>query len=54
MKDQLLLVLLRRLGGIGNDVVVPIKEVDDTGGLLMSMRIDFVQRDFVFRIEKKQ
>lgn len=36
MKDQLLLVLLQRLGG---DVSIPVSEVDATGSLLCSMQL---------------
>lgn len=44
MKDQLLLVLLQRLGG---DVKLPIAEIDATGSLLCSMQL--VDGDTAFR-----
>jgi len=37
MKDQLLIVLINRLGG---EVDIPAGEVDDTGQFMCSMRID--------------
>ncbi len=36
LKDQLLIVLIRRLGG---KVDIPVSEVDDTGGCLLSFSI---------------
>lgn len=39
-KDQLLLVLLRRLGALEAPVVIPIAEADDTGGLLGAFKIE--------------
>lgn len=49
MKGQLLMVLINRRGG---EVRVPVAEIDDTGGLLLSMRLD--GSTFVFQVEKKQ
>jgi hypothetical protein len=48
-KDQLLIVLLKRLGG---QVSIPITEVDNTGSNTVSFNI----RDgaFNFSVEKKQ
>lgn len=54
LKDQLLIVLLRRLGALEKTVVLPIGEVDDTGGLLCSFRIDPEKRQFEFSLELKQ
>lgn len=36
MKDQLLLVLVKRLGG---DITIPVSEIDDTGQDLMEMQL---------------
>lgn len=49
LKDQLLIVLIKRLGG---KVSLPVAEVDDTGGDLLAFNI----RDGVFNFElrKKQ
>lgn len=51
MKDQLLIVFMKRLGG---SVVMPVSEVDATGGYLFSFRIDFDKKNFHFELEKKQ
>lgn len=51
MKEQLLIVFVRRLGG---DITVPVAEVDDTGGLVMRMDVDQVEKTFRFVIERKQ
>lgn len=54
-KDQLLLALVRRLGG---NVSIPVSEVDQTGGFVLAMRIadieDATKRAFVFELRKKQ
>ncbi len=51
MKDQLLLVLIGRLGGKVN---VPVDEIDNTGGLVLSMCLDEATRSFEFVLGKKQ
>lgn len=51
LKEQLLIVFVRRLGG---DITVPVSEVDDTGGLVMRMDVDQTNRAFRFVIERKQ
>lgn len=50
MKEQLLLVMLQRLGGKAE---IPVSEIDNTGGLLMMMRLDPEKRVFHFEIRKK-
>lgn len=53
-KDQLLLVLIRRLGG---KVEIPVAECDDTGGLVLNMAVkDFPGEAaaFQFELEAKQ
>ena len=49
VKDQLLIVFMRRLGG---RVSVPVAEIDDTGGFTLTLNV----RDGVFNFElgKKQ
>ncbi len=47
-KDQLLIVLLKRLGG---NVDIPIAEVDDTGSNLVSFSV--VDRVFHFEVRRK-
>ena len=49
LKDQLLLVLIRRLGG---DVSIPVSEVDDTGGVLLMMSV--TGNTFNFSVRQKQ
>jgi hypothetical protein len=48
-KDQLLIVLLKRLGG---KVSIPVAEVDDTGSDLVEFNI--VDRVFNFEVRRKQ
>lgn len=48
-KDQLLIVLIKRLGG---NVRLPIAEVDDTGGDLLAFNIE--DGAFNFELRKKQ
>lgn len=48
-KDQLLLVMVKRLGG---KVSIPVEEADDTGGYVLKMNI--IDRIFNFTLEKKQ
>lgn len=50
LKDQLLIVFLKRLGG---KVSIPVAEVDDTGQDLFAFRID-ENRVFHFETRKKQ
>lgn len=46
MKDQLLLVLINRLGG---KVEIPAAEVDGTGGMKMLMRVEN-GKTFIFEV----
>jgi len=48
-KDQLLIALIQRLGGRVN---VPVKDVDQTGGVVLMMNI--VDGSFNFEVRKKQ
>lgn len=49
LKDQLLLVLIERLGG---KVTIPVAEVDNTGGKLLTMSI--TDGNFNLNLERKQ
>lgn len=49
LKDQLIIVLMKRLGGSAS---IPVAEVDDTGGDTLSFNI--IDRVFHFKIGKKQ
>ena len=49
IKSQLLIIFLKRLGG---DLIIPVSEIDDTGGDLFSFKID-KDKNFHFKITKK-
>lgn len=51
-KDQLLIALLNRLGGVGNDIAIPAKEVDDTGQYVVLMAVK--SGIFHFEVRRKQ
>ena len=51
LKDQLLIVFLRRLGG---KLTIPVEEIDDTGDQLFSFKVDAKAREFTFVLEQKQ
>lgn len=48
-KDQLLLVMVKRLGG---KVSIPVEEADETGRYVLKMNI--IDRIFNFTLEQKQ
>ena len=50
LKDQLLIVFLKRLGG---KAAIPVSEIDDTGQDLFAFRVDENQV-FHFEVSKKQ
>ena len=54
LKDQLLIVFLKRLHELGHDLRFPVAEIDDTGQHTLSFRVDPVTRDFHFELQKKQ
>jgi len=49
LKDQLLIVLIKRLGG---KITLPVAEVDDTGQDMLSMSVD-PEKGFYFEVIKK-
>lgn len=51
MKDQLLIVLINRLGG---QVEIPVAEIDATDGIGLAMRVDPVKRIFYFEVQKRE
>jgi hypothetical protein len=51
LKDQLLIVFLKRLQSLGHNLEFPVSEVDDTGHDLVSFRID--GNVFHFEVSKK-
>lgn len=50
MKDQLLIVLVQRLGG---KVEIPVADIDATGGFLMYGSLDPDTKKFTFEVAKK-
>ena len=50
MKNQLIIVLVNRLGG---DVKVPVSEIDATGQYMLMLEPDHVDRSFRFVVKKK-
>lgn len=53
LKDQLLVVFLKRLQGLGHSLSFPVAEIDDTGQDIVSFRVDPVTRDFHFVLGRK-
>jgi hypothetical protein len=51
MKDQMLIVLIQRLGG---KVEIPIDEVDGTGAFNLTMWLDSDAKKFVFEAVSKR
>lgn len=49
MKEQLLIVFVKRLGG---KIVIPVAEIDDTGNDLFLFKV--VGTDFHFEIQQKK
>jgi len=50
MKDQLLIVLINRLGG---KVSIPVAEIDATGQFNLSLMLDQATKVFHFEVGKK-
>ena len=56
-KDQLLIVLIKRLADKDGRLVIPVAETDDTGGNLLSFSVEGVggpKPAFHFHIQRKQ
>lgn len=51
LKDQLLIVFLKRLKAMGHDLRFPVAEVDDTGQDMLAFSIQ--DRTFVFDLQRK-
>lgn len=51
LKDQLLVVFLKRLKAAGHSLDFPVSEIDDTGRDLVSFKL--VNRVFCFELSKK-
>jgi hypothetical protein len=54
MRDQLVIVLPKRLMDKDGLVRVPIEEVDGTGGSVVSFSVDHMAREFKFVVSRKQ
>ena len=54
MRDQLVIVLLKRLADKDGVVKIPVEEVDGTGGDIVSFSVDQMTRTFHFVVSKKQ
>jgi hypothetical protein len=50
LKDQLLIVLVKRLGGT---IDLPVAEIDDTGQNMLAFSVDPVTKTFHFEVSKK-
>lgn len=54
-KDQLLIALIRRLAGPNlEQVIVPVADVDATGGFMVLFAVDEQKREFQFEVRPKQ
>ncbi len=51
LKDQLLIALIKKLGG---KVEMPVKEVDETGMYVLRMSVDPMIGMFTFEVKAKQ
>ncbi|WP_424195568.1 hypothetical protein ACMYR3_06265 [Ampullimonas aquatilis] len=51
-KDQLLIALVQRLGGVDGLVQIPVSEVDGTGQFILLMSVE--NSTFNFEVRKKQ
>lgn len=54
LKDQLLIVFLKRLRAYGHPLTFPVGEIDDTWQDTLSFSVDGVTREFRFTLGRKQ
>lgn len=54
LKDQLLIVFLKRLAAMGHPLTFPVSEIDDTSQDTLSFSVDPMTRAFHFTVGKKQ
>lgn len=52
-KDQLIIVLIKRLASAEGTLTIPVSEVDDTGMDLLDMEVNQETREFTFKLSKK-
>lgn len=53
LKDQLIVVFLKRLKKYGHTLDFPVTDIDDTGKDLVSFSVDPVTRNFHFELGRK-
>lgn len=53
LKDQLLIVFLKRLRTLGHTLRFPVTEIDDTGHDMVAFSVDPATREFTFKLSKK-
>ena len=53
LKDQLLVVFLKRLKALGHSLDFPVAEIDDTARDMVSFQVDPVTRNFHFELSRK-
>jgi hypothetical protein len=53
LKDQLVIVLIKRLADANGNLVIPVSEIDDTGSDMLAFRVDPDTYDFHFQTRKK-
>lgn len=54
LKDQLLIVFLKRLKAYGHSLEFPVSEIDDTSMDLLAFSVDPITKKFSFQLRKKQ
>lgn len=52
-KDQLLIEFVRRLMDKKGDLIVPVKDIDGTGGYVLDFRVDPQLKNFIFHLNRK-
>lgn len=53
LKDQLLIVFLKRIAPVGTKVTLTVSEIDDTGNDLFALEVDPISKTFTFQIKNK-
>ena len=53
LKEQLLIVFLKRLKALGHPLTFPVTEIDDAGQDMVSYSVDPFSQSFTFTLEKK-
>jgi hypothetical protein len=53
MLKQLVIVLIKRLAKPGEELVIPVREIDATGQDLLAMRLTVDNKAFAFSVKRK-